>query len=58
MGSESSNLKLKLSTKTISLRLPEILLARVKIEVNKRHKSYQLLIQIWLSDDVKGSRRS
>ena len=44
---------LKLSTKTISLRLPEGLLDRIKIEANKRDVPYQSLIKTWLSEDVK-----
>ncbi len=46
---------LKPSTKTISLRLPESLLERIKIEANKRDMPYQSLIKVWLSDDVKQS---
>ena len=48
---------LKPSTKTISLRLPESLLDRIKIEANKRDMPYQSLIKVWLSDDVDESRR-
>lgn len=48
---------LKPSTKTISLRLPESLLDRIKIEANKRDMPYQSLIKVWLSDDVEKSRR-
>jgi len=44
---------LKLSTKTISLRLPEGLLDRIKIEANKRDMPYQSLIKVWLSRDVE-----
>lgn len=47
---------LKLSTKTISLRLPEGLLDSIKIEANKRDMPYQSLIKSWLADDVKQSR--
>jgi len=46
---------LKPSTKTISLRLPEGLLHRIKIEANKRDMPYQSLIKAWLADDVKQS---
>lgn len=49
--------KLKPSTKTISLRLPEALLDRIKIEANKRDMPYQSLIKAWLADDVSDSRR-
>ena len=44
---------LKPSTKTISLRLPEMLLDSIKIEANKRDMPYQSLIKVWLSEDVK-----
>lgn len=50
--------KLKPSTKTISLRLPEALLDRIKIEANKRDMPYQSLIKVWLADDVNKSRRT
>jgi predicted DNA binding CopG/RHH family protein len=46
---------LKLST-TISLRLPESLLDRIKVEANKRDMPYQSLIKAWLADDVKKHR--
>ena len=49
---------LKPSTKTISLRLPEALLARIKIEANKRDMPYQSLIKAWLAEDVDESRHS
>lgn len=49
--------KLKPSTKTISLRLPEALLDRIKIEANKRDMPYQSLIKAWLTEDVNESRR-
>ena len=47
---------LKPSTKTISLRLPEMLLDSIKIEANKRDMPYQSLIKAWLADDIKQSR--
>ncbi|WP_420538493.1 CopG family antitoxin [Marinobacter subterrani] len=46
------------STKTISLRLPETLLDRIKIEANKRDIPYQSLVKAWLADDVNDSRRT
>lgn len=49
--------KLKPSTKTISLRLPETLLDRIKIEANKRDMPYQSLIKAWLANDVKQSSK-
>ena len=45
---------LKPSTKTISLRLPESLLERIKIEANRRDMPYQSLIKAWLAEDVEG----
>jgi|TARA_B100000315_G_scaffold256075_1_gene301117 predicted DNA binding CopG/RHH family protein len=53
----SSFPNLKPSTKTISLRLPEGLLDRIKIEANKRDMPYQSLIKAWLSEDVETHRR-
>jgi predicted DNA binding CopG/RHH family protein len=47
---------LKLSTKTISLRLPEGLLDRIKIEANKRDMPYQSLIKAWLAEEVESHR--
>jgi len=47
----------KPSTRTISLRLPEGLLERIKIEANKRDMPYQSLIKVWLADDVEESQR-
>jgi len=49
---------LKPSTKTISLRLPEALLDRIKIEANKRDMPYQSLIKVWLAEDVEESRHA
>jgi len=49
---------LKLSTKTIPLRLPEGLLNSIKIEANKRGIPYQSLIKAWLVDDIKESRNA
>ncbi|QTF92190.1 BrnA antitoxin family protein [Halomonas sp. BM-2019] len=50
--------KLKPSTKTISLRLPEALLDRIKIEANKRDMPYQSLIKAWLAADINDRRRT
>ncbi len=47
---------LKPSTKTISLRLPESLLERIKIEAQKRDMPYQSLIKTWLFEDIKHRR--
>ena len=41
---------LKLSTKTISLRVPEGLLDAIKVEANKRDVPYQSLIKMTLAD--------
>jgi predicted DNA binding CopG/RHH family protein len=48
---------LKPSTKTISLRLPEALLERIRIEANKRDMPYQSLIKAWLAEDVDRHQR-
>lgn len=48
---------LKPSTKTISLRLPQSLLDRIKIEANKRDMPYQSLIKVWLAEDVDERRK-
>ena len=44
--------KLKPSTKTISLRLPEFLLDEIKIIANKRDVPYQSLIKIFLKERI------
>lgn len=49
---------LKPSTRTISLRLPETLLERIKIEANRRDIPYQSLIKAWLAEDVEARRHS
>jgi len=43
---------LKLSTTSISLRLPVSLLDEIKIAANKRDVPYQSLIKMWLSEKV------
>ncbi len=43
---------LKPSTKTISLRLPEPMLERIRIAANKRDVPYQSLIKIWLAEKL------
>lgn len=43
---------LKLSTQSISLRLPVSLLEQIKIEANKRDVPYQSLIKVWLAEKV------
>jgi predicted DNA binding CopG/RHH family protein len=44
---------LKLSTSSISLRLPLSLLERIKIAANKRDVPYQSLIKVWLAEKVE-----
>ena len=41
---------IKLSTRSISLRLPVSLLERIKLEANKRDVPYQSLIKMWLAE--------
>lgn len=48
--------RLKPSTQTISLRLPEPLLEQIKMEANRRDVPYQSLIKTWLAEDVRESR--
>jgi predicted DNA binding CopG/RHH family protein len=43
---------IKLSTQSISLRLPMSLLERIKLEANKRDVPYQSLIKVWLAEKV------
>jgi predicted DNA binding CopG/RHH family protein len=47
---------LKPSTTSISLRLPNALLERIKVAANKRDVPYQSLIKTWLAEklDAKG----
>lgn len=44
---------LKPSTKSISIRLPESLLQRLKIIANKKDIPYQSLIKIYLSEKIR-----
>ncbi len=37
---------------TMSLRLPQGLLDRIKVEANKRDVPYQSLIKVWLAEKV------
>lgn len=48
---------LKLSTKTISLRLPASMLDDIKIAANKRDVPYQSLIKVWLAEKVEQQRQ-
>lgn len=45
---------LKLSTQTISLRMPLHMLERIKAEANKRDVPYQSLIKVWLEEKLSG----
>ena len=47
---------LKPSTRTISIRLPESLLARLKAVANKRDIPYQSLIKMYLFEMLKKER--
>jgi len=44
---------LKVSTESISLRLPSPLLARIKELANEKDVPYQSLMKVYLSDQVK-----
>jgi predicted DNA binding CopG/RHH family protein len=44
---------LKLSTTSISLRLPQGLLDQIKVAANKRDVPYQSLIKVWLAEKVR-----
>lgn len=50
--------KLKPSTKTISLRLPELMLDELRIIANKRDVPYQSLIKIFLKERIDQELRS
>ena len=50
--------KLKPSTKTISLRLPEALLEDLKYLANKHDVPYQSLLKIYLAEKVEAELRS
>ena len=54
--------KLKPSLKTISLRLPENMLAELKLLANKRDIPYQSLLKMFLAEridkELKANRRS
>ena len=43
---------LKPSTTTISLRLPDSMLSKIKVMANKRHVPYQSLIKILLAEKI------
>lgn len=45
--------RLKPSTRTVSIRLPESLIAELKTLANKRDVPYQSLMKIYLAEKVK-----
>lgn len=49
--------RLKPSTRTISLRLPEPLLDRLKMLANKRDVPYQSLLKIFLAERIEEELR-
>jgi predicted DNA binding CopG/RHH family protein len=49
---------LKLTTQSISLRLPLHMLERIKVEANSRDVPYQSLIKIWLDEKLTASQAS
>lgn len=50
--------KLRPSVKTISLRLPEIMLEELKLLANKRDVPYQSLLKIFLSERIERELKS
>ncbi len=48
---------LKPSTKTISLRLPESIIAALKVMANKRDVPYQSLLKVFLSERIEEELR-
>lgn len=48
---------LKMSTESISLRLPSHLLARIKAIANKKDVPYQSLMKIFLAEKVNESQK-
>lgn len=48
---------LKPSTKTISLRLPESIIAALKVMANKRDVPYQSLLKVFLAERVEEELR-
>jgi predicted DNA binding CopG/RHH family protein len=49
---------LKPSTKTISLRLPESIIAALKLLANKRDVPYQSLLKVFLAEKVEQELRN
>lgn len=50
--------RLKLSTATISLRLPEALLDDLKLLANQRDVPYQSLLKVFLAERLERERRA
>lgn len=50
--------KLKPSTRTISVRLPESMLDDLKMPANKKDVPYQSLLKVFLSERIKEELRS
>jgi predicted DNA binding CopG/RHH family protein len=50
--------ELKPSLKTISLRLPDLLLAEIKLLANKRDVPYQSLLKVFLAERVSQELRA
>ena len=50
--------RLKPSTKTVSLRLPESMLENLKLLANKRDVPYQSLLKIFLAERIERELRS
>jgi len=48
---------LKPSTKTISLRLPELMLTELKLLANKKDVPYQSLVKMFLSERIESEVR-
>ena len=50
--------KLKPSTKTISLRIPESMLEELRVLANKRDVPYQSLIKVYLKEKINTAKTS
>lgn len=48
---------LKPSSTSISLRLPNAMLERIKVAANKQDVPYQSLIKTWLSEKIETSKQ-
>jgi len=52
-ATEVSMLKLKPSTRSISIRLPEAMIDELKVLANKRDVPYQSLLKVFLSERIE-----